>query len=491
MSSITSAGVASGIDFESIITASVEAKKQQLNSKLTTNKQNSKLELTGVGLLKSNLSTFKDLCDKIGKENSFNKRSVTIKQDATNPVFTCETKDDASNGNYNIAVTQLAQTTTFSTSVADSTAKLGAGTLKFAIGSGSESKSFSIEVEEDDTLETLRNKINSAADSFGVTANILTLEDGTSKFVLDSGNTGDKYRNFRISAEGSANLNQFQARVSKDENGNLIGKGNMDLVQIGQDAKITVDGAVLTSDNNVFDDKIKGLKITVNRLSDTQTVKNEDGTESEAFKSNSLSISTDVSALKTQVQDFLNLYNELRTNLDNLSKRNTYTDGKCNDDGGYLAGDSTCTTIKSMLSNVFSSFKIDSSEMDNLFSMGIKMDNDGNLSLDSTKFEEALKNNYEQVVLAFSGEKSVTKEISNLLEDYTKSGGILALREDSINSDLRSISQKESSNAVYLAKYEESLRAKYANLDVYIGNMNTSLSYLSSALMSSSNQSSQ
>ena len=119
------------------------------------------------------------------------------------------------------------------------------------------------------------------------------------------------------------------------------------------------------------------------------------------------------------------------------------------------------------------------------------MDNDGNLSLDSTKFEEALKNNYEQVVLAFSGEKSVTKEISNLLEDYTKSGGILALREDSINSDLRSISQKESSNAVYLAKYEESLRAKYANLDVYIGNMNTSLSYLSSALMSSSNQSSQ
>ena len=483
MSSITSAGVASGIDFESIITASVEAKKQQLNSKLTTNKQNSKLELTGVGLLKSNLSTFKDLCDKIGKENSFNKRSVTIKQDATNPVFTCETKDNASNGNYNIAVTQLAQTTTFSTSVADSTAKLGAGTLTFAIGSGSESKSFSIEVEEDDTLETLRNKINSAADSFGVTANLLTLEDGTSKFVLDSGNTGDKYRNFRISAEGSANLKVFEARVSKDENGNLIGKGNMDLVQIGQDAKITVDGAVLTSDNNVFDDKIKGLKITVNRLSDTQTVKNEDGTESEAFKSNSLSISTDVSALKTQVQDFLN--------LDNLSKRNTYTDGKCNDDGGYLAGDSTCTTIKSMLSNVFSSFKIDSSEMDNLFSMGIKMDNDGNLSLDSTKFEEALKNNYEQVVLAFSGEKSVTKEISNLLEDYTKSGGILALREDSINSDLRSISQKESSNAVYLAKYEESLRAKYANLDVYIGNMNTSLSYLSSALMSSSNQSSQ
>jgi flagellar hook-associated protein 2 len=59
MSSITSAGVASGIDFESIIKASVEAKKQQMNSKLTTNKQNSKLELTGVGLLKSNLS--KDL----------------------------------------------------------------------------------------------------------------------------------------------------------------------------------------------------------------------------------------------------------------------------------------------------------------------------------------------------------------------------------------------------------------------------------------------
>jgi flagellar hook-associated protein 2 len=489
MSSITSAGVASGIDFESIIKASVEAKKQQMNSKLTTNKQNSKLELTGVGLLKSNLSTFKDLCDKIGKENSFNKRSVTIKQDATNPVFKCEAKDDASNGSYNIAVTHLAQSTSFSTSVADSTAKLGAGTLTFGIGSGEDSKTFSIEVGEDDTLETLRNKINSSADNFGVTANILTLADGTSKFVLDSGNTGDKYRNFRIGAEGSANLEQFEARISKDGNGNLVARGNMSLVQLGQDAKITVDGAELSSDTNVFDDKIKGLKLTVNRLSDTEEITNADGSVIQGFKSNNVKIDTDTQGIKSLLQDFVDTYNSLRSSLDALSARDTYTDGKCNNDGGYLAGDSTCSAIKSSLTNLISSFKIDTADTNNIFTMGIEMDNDGNLSIDSTKFNEIVDKNYEQLVNAFGGKDGLCSKIETYLKDYTKSSGVLSQRTDAVNSEIKQWNNKESANDFYLQKYEASLRSRYAGLDAYIANMNTSLSYLMSALPANSGQS--
>ena len=64
-STITSAGAASGIDFESIITASVKAKKAQYASRYTTKKEDAQIELTGVGKLKSNLSTFKDMLDKM------------------------------------------------------------------------------------------------------------------------------------------------------------------------------------------------------------------------------------------------------------------------------------------------------------------------------------------------------------------------------------------------------------------------------------------
>lgn len=484
MSSITSAGVASGIDFESIITASVNAKKTALQSRVSEKKALAEVELTGIGKLKSLLEGFQNKCANIAKENAFNKRSITINQDEKDPVFSVEGKSDISNGNYNIAVTQLAKTTTFATTVADSTAKLGAGKLTFGIGKGSDSKNFEIEVEEDDTLETLRNKINSCAENFGVTANILTLADGSSRFIIDSGNTGTKYRNFRIGAEGSDALEQFQVRIT-----NLQANGNMELVQLGQDAKITVDGAELSSDTNVFDDKIKGLKLTVNRLSDTEEITNADGSVIQGFKSNNVKIDTDTQGIKSLLQDFVDTYNSLRSSLDALSARDTYTDGKCNNDGGYLAGDSTCSAIKSSLTNLISSFKIDTADTNNIFTMGIEMDNDGNLSIDSTKFNEIVDKNYEQLVNAFGGKDGLCSKIETYLKDYTKSSGVLSQRTDAVNSEIKQWNNKESANDFYLQKYEASLRSRYAGLDAYIANMNTSLSYLMSALPANSGQS--
>ena len=463
VSSVTSAGAASGIDFESIISASVAAKKASLSSRISSRKENTQLEITGVGLLKSNLTTFKDLLDNMTKENAFNKRAVASNQSATDPVFSVETKDSAANGNYNLTVKQLAQSTSFSTSFSSVEETFGSGgSLTFAIGSGDDAKSFSIDVGEGETLNDIRNKINNSADSFGVTANIITLQDGTAKLVLDSGKTGESYSNFSVTASGDESLNAFNASITTDENGNKVASGDsaMKLVRAGQDALLDVDGDTLSSSTNVFDDTIKGLKITVNRLSDTEKVEGENGTET-GFKSNTLNITTDTSSLKKMMTEFVSTYNELRTNLDNLTKNNTYSDGKSNDDGGYLAGDSTGKTIKNAMSNL-----------------------KGNLSVNSEKFEDAIKNKYDQVVAAFTGKNGVCAKLSSNLETYTKTGGILDLRKDSLNSELRSIENQENANSSYLAKYEESLRNRYGSLDTMIGTMNTSLSYLTSALSS-------
>lgn len=489
-SSVTSAGVASGIDFESIISASVNAKKTSLAAKVTTKKTNAKIELTGVEKLKSSLTSFKDVLDDVAKKNSFNQRTVSTNLTKDDPVFDVTTKDDASNGNYEITVKQLAQSTAYSTNIADSTEKLKEGKLTFSIGEGDDKKEFTIDVTEEDTLETLRKKINQNGSNFGVNANILTLADGSSKFVLDSGNTGDKYSNFTITAEGDESLNVFTAGYTKDEDGKSVPTGSMSIVRTGHDAKIEVDGAELSSDTNTFDDTIKGLKIKVNRLSDTETITNEDGTTETGFKSNSLNVSTDSSAVKKMLNSFISTYNGLRDNLDSLSKRNTYSNGKCNDDGGYLAGDSTCSSIKSALSNMLSSFKIDNEDTNSIFCMGVKMDKDGYLSLDSDKFEEVLEKNYEQVVAAFSGDEGICKKMSETIDEYTKSGGVLAQRMDSLNSDIRGYEQKEASNTSFLEKYEASLRAKYSSLDSLVANLNTSLSYLNSALSVNNNSNS-
>ena len=58
MATITSAGAGSGLDLESVISASVAAKKAQLQQPITTKKTNTQITLTGVGQLKSAISTF-------------------------------------------------------------------------------------------------------------------------------------------------------------------------------------------------------------------------------------------------------------------------------------------------------------------------------------------------------------------------------------------------------------------------------------------------
>ena len=81
-SMITSAGAASGMDFESIIAASVEAKRTQLENSVTTQKEEAALELSGVGKLKSALEEFQKSIQALTEDNGFNSRKITINQDS-------------------------------------------------------------------------------------------------------------------------------------------------------------------------------------------------------------------------------------------------------------------------------------------------------------------------------------------------------------------------------------------------------------------------
>ena len=87
MATITSAGAGSGIDLESVISASVAAKKTQLQQPITTKKTNTQITLTGVGQLKSAISTFDTTLAKLSTPGAFNKRAINITQDTDDPIL--------------------------------------------------------------------------------------------------------------------------------------------------------------------------------------------------------------------------------------------------------------------------------------------------------------------------------------------------------------------------------------------------------------------
>lgn len=459
MASITSAGAGSGIDLESVIAASVAAKKAQLQKPITTDKVTAQTSLSGIGQLKSAISSFTTILDSLSAKSAFNKRAVTITQDKDDPVLKVEAKDDASNGVYNITVNKMATSSKFEGTFASSTAPIAtsAGQLTFKAGD----KEFTVDVEAGDTLQTIRKRINSSGDNFGLSANIVNTATGEAKLVIDSGISGDG-KDLSITASNSE-LKVFETGAPESK---------MTQTQSAASAEVIVDGNTLKSDTNTFDDAIQGIKFTILRQSD----KSADGT---SFKSNKVELSTDKTAVQDMVKKFVDGYNTLLDSVTALGKRNTIVAGESQDDGGALAGDSVTRAIKDLLVNGIMTSSTESTTFSTIFEVGIKMDNSGKLSLDSTKFSSALDNNYEQVTALFGGEKGVAGKLTSQLKDYTKSSGILAQREDVLNTELRSLATKQADANEQMVKYEAALRQKYGNLDALLVKMNSSAASLS------------
>ncbi|MFM4960524.1 MULTISPECIES: flagellar filament capping protein FliD [Aeromonas] len=462
MATITSAGAGSGIDLESVISASLNARKAQLQQPITTKKTNAQITLSGVGQLKSAIASYVTTLKDMAKTDAFNKRAVNITQDKDNPILKVESKAGASNGQYNITVNKLATTSKFEGTFDSSTTALATedGTLTFTAGD----KKFNVEVKAGDSLQTIRKKINNNGDNFGLTANIINTADGKAKLVMDSGVSGAG-KDLLITGS-TAGVSSFASSLTK--------------TQSASNAEITVDGSVLSSDTNTFDGTIMGLKVTVLRESDKDT----DGNA----KSNKVDVTTDKDGIKSMIKSFIDGYNTLVSKADGLGKRNSIVAGESQDDGGALAGDSVTRSVINQMSSILITPSENSNVFDTIFQLGIKMDNKGVLSLDSEKFDEALDKNFEQVVAIFGGEKGVAGQLATSLEDYSKTGGLLAQREDSLNTDLRALAQKESDASAQLVKYEASLRARYGGLDTLLAKMNQSASYLS--LINTSNSSS-
>ncbi|MEI4929529.1 flagellar filament capping protein FliD [Aeromonas caviae] len=455
---ITSAGAGSGLQLENVISASVEAKKAQLQQPIITKRSSTQITLSGIGQLKSSISAFTDILDKLSAPGAFNKRAINITQDKDDPVLKMESKSGGSNGQYNITVNKLAQTSRQEGVFDSSTAPLITqdGQLTFKAGD----KEFKVDVNAGDTLQDIRKSINSNGDNFGLSVNIVNTADGKAKLIIDSGVSGDG-KDLTISGD-NAELDIFSTGAAGSA---------MSQTQPASNAEIVVDGNVLKSDTNVFDDTIQDLKLTVLRVSD----KDSNGD----LKSNKVDITTDKTSIQELVQQFVDGYNALQDKIGTLGKRSSFVGGVKQDDGGALAGDSTTRAISTFMSNLLVSPSESSSTYSTIFEIGMKMDNKGKLSLDKTKFGEAVDKNFDQVVALFGNEKGLAGSLSKGLKEYTKSGGMLAQRTDTLNADLRSLGQKEVTSNAQLVKYEAALRAQYGSLDALLVKMNNSASALS------------
>lgn len=389
---LTVGGLGSGLDVEGMITKLMKleaAPLTQLNSK----EVKAQAKISAWGTVKSAVAAFQTATQAMQSATAFNSLKGTSSDET---VASVTTTSQSKAGSASIAVTQLAQAgktmlagtftagQTINTLSTASTITLQFGTITGASGPtatftpDSSVTAKVINIRANATLEQAVEDINKAA--VGVTARTVSTPAGL-KVVVESLSTGGK-TDMRINT-GVGILNSGSNAFGVVPTS--AGAVGTDLVH-GQDAQYTIDDVPISSKTNTITDALSGSTITLKGVS-------------AAGKKANLTVATDTSGVKTQLEAFVKAYNDLNTTLRSLSAYGVSSGkGQAPTGGGALSGDATVRAIQTEMRAMFNQAIPGAPKgYSSMVDIGVTFAKDGTLSLDSTKLSTALTNNSDGV----------------------------------------------------------------------------------------------
>lgn len=455
---ITSAGIGSGLDLESIISATISAENTPKMNAFVKKEESLQVELSALGEVKSALSKLQDTIEKLADPDNFDKRIANIKQPTSDDgdLISVTPTSDITPGNFNIEVIELAQGSRATSndglfSSTDDVVTASGGTLSFAAGD----KSFDITLDAGATLADLRDAINESNSNFGVTANIINT-GSESKLVFTSNVTGTG--NDLVISNDNAELDNVSTVANGGGAGGIaIAAGNE-----AKDAVIKVDGIEITNDTNTFKDAVQDMTITAKRQSvDGETAK--------------LSVEYDRESITKLVDELIANYNNVVGQLGFQSRV-----------GKPLNSDATIRSLSSQLVNTLSTNLTDAGPFTSIFDIGLGVNKEGYLEKSSLvrSLNEAMDDNFDNIGKAFAGENGIAKQFEALLDNYVDSDGIIKQREESLNGQLDELEDDVINHQYRMEELETRLRQQYSGLDVLLAQMQSTQTYLSAQLSS-------
>jgi flagellar hook-associated protein 2 len=336
------------------------------------------------------------------------------------------------------------------------------------------SDSFTIDVDATTTLTDLRELINNSEDNFGVTANII--ETGT----------GDGPRLVMLSdKEGAGNdlvINNDTGNAELDRLSTTGGAGSISAanIQAARNAIAEVDGIEVQSASNEFENTIQNVSFTVNELSPT----NSSGVQ----EATNLTIGFNKKGVEEDINNFIDNYNALLDEIEKLTRYGATDEDK----DGALAGDSLLRGLRLSMATIVGE-EVAGSEVSSLFELGIELNKDGRLEIGTndfglgsgkTRLNDALEDNFDDISTLFNDETNgIAVRLDDLVEQYSSSSGLISLRERSARDEKDSVETAREALELRMTSFEQTVRAKYVNLDKTIAQLSQTGSALFAALV--------
>ena len=463
MATISSPGLGSGLDVNSIVEQLVSIERRPI---VQLEEQNTKLQarLSAFGLLQSYTVNVHDAVGKLTQASLWEKSSASSSD--PNSVSATPTSGVAK-GSYSINVTQLAQAQALaSNAYASSSTVVGTGTLSIELGSWDAGKTAftpksgatAVEITidaENNTLEKIRDAIN-AADA-GVTAAVVTDALGA-RLTVRSTTTGEENA-VRITATDDDGNNTDASGLSALAYDPPTATGQMSETMIAKNATATINGLGISSATNTLTGVVAGMNLTLNKVT-TAAVE--------------VKIGVDKDSMKKAVNDFVKAYNDINKYISDQTKYNEETKT-----AATLQGDRSTLSLQSQLRSVLSGLSGASSAFPRLSDIGIEFQRDGSLKVDDAKLGNAIDNNLDELKLAFTNSDAgnpsndgFAVRMKALTAALTRSDGLVSTRREGLRDSIRRNELQAERYETRVAMVEQRLLKQYTALDVTLNQLN-------------------
>ncbi len=383
LNSLTNSTFDSGSMAKVMADASVASPRATLDKK----EEKNNLELAAITYLDTNIQAFNSYLVDLSSPDLFESRSVSSSDET---VVAVQATGQAVTGNYQIESKQLAQAHTLVSNKTYSSASdtISTGTLSISVGG--QTKDIVIDASNN-TLEGLQSIVNNG--DYGVNASIVN-NGGQYQIMFSSKDTGAASN---IALSGLADFDVDGLTTTAE----------------ARDAVMSINGLNIANSTNDFSGVIDGLNIQLKSVSTTVQ---------------SVGVASDTQKVVDTVSNFVEVYNQLETILDDLGSYKTLTAAEEEspefDYFGDLSGSSLLRDLKGQLRDALSGSISQLSDPNTLASVGISIDREGQMVLDRGILDSVATNNLDALGLVFSKGGSSTDPLVNVIggSDETVAG---------------------------------------------------------------------
>ena len=428
-------GVGSGIDTSSLISGLVNADSGRLSA-LRTKQTSTQSAISTLSDISSSLGTLQSAVDALSTANGVGSFAGT----SSSTAIAVSTSGNALPGSYSMTVTQLARAQrTYSSTFSSASAAVGqSGTLGIQVGTGTPAN---INIAGTDSLDQIAAKINSA----GARVSASVFYDGTDYRLqvrgLDTGKDND---------------------VKFTQTGFDLGLNvTLNTVQKAQNSIVKIDGFDVQRSTNQVVGAIQGVTLALTAETTTPV---------------EVSVASDSGGLATKINAIVTAYNSVMNKINTSAGKGTVKAGN-----SELAADSTLRGITNRLSSTLQAAS-GSGPYNTLSSVGLSLQKDGKLALDTTKLNAALNADPNAVSTLFAGNGTTTgvmSAVSNTIKAFNQTGsGLLLTHKADLEKRISTMTERMNREQDRLDRYQKLLQKQFSAMDTAVTANNSAMGYL-------------